>query len=67
MKQPSGSSIEELGFDSELLLYSYETEGGQTSPLLFNLARDTLAKRGIKSSECLYLGNDMLNDVWRCS
>jgi putative hydrolase of the HAD superfamily len=59
-----GKAAESLGFDPELQFYSYRF--GQAKPGLFlhRRAIDALARRGIPPGQTLYVGNDMLNDVW---
>ena len=53
----------ELGFDEHLQFYSYQHGRAKPSVYLYELARDSLASRGVKPDEVLYVGNDMLNDV----
>jgi putative hydrolase of the HAD superfamily len=59
-----GASALELGFTEELALYSYVYGFAKPSTFLFERARDKLLKRGIDASEALFVGNDMLNDVY---
>ncbi len=59
-----GGPPEELGFSRDLLIYSFEAGEAKPSPALFAAASAALAARGIAPSETLYLGNDMLNDVY---
>ncbi|MDR1389558.1 MAG: HAD family hydrolase [Treponema sp.] len=54
---------EEMGFDSELLVYSFKAGVAKPSAVLFNTALAVLAKRGIRPAEALYVGNDMRNDI----
>jgi len=53
----------EIGFDEELQFYSYQHGRAKPSGYLYDLARQSLASRGVKADEVLYVGNDMLNDV----
>lgn len=55
---------EELGFNADLIFYSYRYEMAKPSPLLFEMAAATLTGTGIQPSAVLYLGNDMLNDIY---
>ena len=55
---------EDLGFNSNLIFYSYRYEMAKPSPLLFKMAVETLKAGGIQPSAVLYLGNDMLNDIY---
>ncbi len=51
-------------FASDLLVYSYRHLRAKPDPYLFHLAGRALGRRGIAPHEALYLGNDMLNDVY---
>jgi putative hydrolase of the HAD superfamily len=55
---------EALGFEPALLLYSFETGEAKPSPRLFSLALERLAAWGIGAENCLYVGNDMRNDIY---
>ena len=57
------ASPTELGFDPELLIYSFEENEAKPSPRLFAKARERLAQYTIKPEETLYIGNDMKNDI----
>jgi putative hydrolase of the HAD superfamily len=59
-----GAPPEALGFDPSLLIYSYKTGEAKPSPRLFAQALDRLAPRGIGAENCLYVGNDMRNDIY---
>lgn len=59
-----GSAPEGLGFLRELCSYSYELLRAKPSPELFAPLVKTLSSRGIRADECLYIGNDMLNDIY---
>ncbi|MBW2218582.1 MAG: HAD family hydrolase [Deltaproteobacteria bacterium] len=54
----------ELGFHSELILYSYQYDCAKPSRFLFKLAADKLTSMGIPVGSALYIGNDMLNDIY---
>jgi putative hydrolase of the HAD superfamily len=58
------SHIEELGFDPGFLFYSYQHETAKPSPDLFKMAAEKLASKGIQPGAVLYIGNDMLNDIY---
>jgi putative hydrolase of the HAD superfamily len=58
------SDLQGLGFDPGLLFYSYQHEVAKPSPLLFKLAAEKLNSRGILPLSVLYIGNDMLNDIY---
>ena len=54
----------EIGFTEELALYSFVYGFAKPSTFLFEKARQKLLARGIEASEALFVGNDMLNDVY---
>ncbi len=58
------SEIESLGFDPGLLFYSYQFEVAKPSPTLFEMAADKLHSKRIGPGAVLYVGNDMLNDIY---
>ncbi len=55
------------GFDLDLCVFSNRYRHAKPGPRLFDVLRTGLAKRGIKPAEAIYVGNDMLNDVWAAS
>lgn len=60
-----GRSIEELGFCPNCNVWSYAELEGKPSPQLYRIAAQRLmAHHGINPEQCLYLGNDMRNDIW---
>jgi putative hydrolase of the HAD superfamily len=59
-----GAPPEALGFDSGLLAYSFELGEAKPSPKLFAPAARRLAALGLKPENALYVGNDMLNDIF---
>jgi putative hydrolase of the HAD superfamily len=59
-----GCDLQELGFHPDLILWSYQLKHAKPSPLLFDKAAEKLRKMGIPQSAVLYLGNDMLNDIY---
>ncbi len=58
------SGLNDLGFDPDLVFYSYRFEVAKPSPVLFRIAAEKLEAKGIPPSCVLYLGNDMLNDIY---
>jgi putative hydrolase of the HAD superfamily len=60
----TGSSPGANGFHEELALYSYIYEHAKPSPFLFERARAILENWGIAAENALYVGNDMLNDIF---
>ena len=59
-----GGLPEALGFDPELLIYSFEQGEAKPSPKLFAPAVRRLEALGLKAENALYVGNDMLNDIF---
>lgn len=59
-----GQTIDEIGFEPDLSVWSYKELIGKPSTELFEIAKTSLAKRGISPSETLFIGNDMRNDIW---
>ncbi|OEU49654.1 MAG: hypothetical protein BA862_00750 [Desulfobulbaceae bacterium S3730MH12] len=57
-------SPEDLGFDPDLTLWSYLKLEGKPSPVLFEHLNSTLSLQGIPPDEVLYVGNDMLKDIF---
>ena len=60
-------SLQQGGFDSELCIFSSRFRQAKPGPRLFDVLRAGLARRGILPHEAIYVGNDMLNDVWAAS
>jgi putative hydrolase of the HAD superfamily len=58
------SDLKSLGFTSDLVFLSYLFGQGKPSPYLFKRAREQLDSYGIEPDSVLYLGNDMLNDIY---
>ena len=58
------TEIEDLGFEPGLLFYSYRFEVAKPSLTLFEMAADKLRSMEIEPAGVLYVGNDMLNDVY---
>jgi putative hydrolase of the HAD superfamily len=58
-----GSSLQELGFNPDLILFSYQFGIAKPSPALFKTARERIKKIGLENRTVLYVGNDMLNDI----
>jgi putative hydrolase of the HAD superfamily len=58
-----GAPPEALGFDRDLLTYSFALGEAKPSPRLFAPAKRRLEALGLKPENALYVGNDMLNDI----
>jgi len=59
-----GASAEALGFSKDLTIYSFQTGHGKPSPYLFQLATDRLLARELMPGSVLFVGNDMLKDIY---
>lgn len=57
-----GESTDSLGFDPALCVWSYKEQCAKPSNELFQKL-----EKGIDLSSALYVGNDMLNDIWTAS
>lgn len=64
-----GKTFKELGFDPELCVFSYKELRAKPSVELFQTVETCDAKGGNKVDwkRTLYVGNDMLNDIWTAS
>ena len=62
-----GRTLEELGFNAELQWFSYRYGRAKPDIWLYERARAGLSQRGVAASEVLYVGNDVLNDVFPAS
>lgn len=58
------SSLEDRGFHPELIFYSYKFGYAKPSTFMINAAVEKLEKMGISPHSVLYVGNDMLNDIY---
>lgn len=61
------TSLENLGFLSPLTSWSYEQACGKPDPLIFAPVMKTLDDWEVKAREVMYIGNDMLNDIYSAS
>lgn len=57
-------SLENLGFTDDLLFFSYAFGYGKPSLFLFERAAERLAQRGVHNNQVIYVGNDMLKDIY---
>jgi len=57
-----GKPLEELGFENELCVFSYKELKAKPSADLFQGL-----EKSVDLSNALYVGNDMLNDIWTAS
>lgn len=55
---------EDLGFNSDLIFYSHKLGHAKPSTFMFDLAAKQLEQMSISTYSVLYIGNDMLNDIY---
>lgn len=61
-------SLDDLGFsDPDLISWSWLLRRAKPSPDCFQAPLEALGKRGIPPEQVVYIGNDMLNDVYTAS
>ncbi|MDR9414670.1 MAG: HAD family hydrolase [Gracilimonas sp.] len=61
----SGKSLEQMGFDKELLFWSFNEDIAKPSVHFYEIARKKLqSEYSIETHQVLFVGNDMLNDVY---
>jgi len=58
------SSLENRGFHPDLIFYSYKFGYAKPSTFMFNAAVEKLEKMDMSPHSVLYVGNDMLNDIY---
>jgi putative hydrolase of the HAD superfamily len=58
------SSPEDLGFKPDLIFFSYKSGYAKPSPFMFEAAAKNLRNMNISGHSVLYIGNDMLNDIY---
>jgi len=58
------SSPEDFGFHPDLIFYSYKFGYAKPSIFMFDAAAEELEKMGVSPHSVLYVGNDMLNDIY---
>jgi putative hydrolase of the HAD superfamily len=67
MEDLLGTSLRGGGFDLDLCIFSNRFRQAKPGPRMFDVLREGLSRRGIEPAEAVYVGNDMLNDVWAAS
>jgi putative hydrolase of the HAD superfamily len=55
---------EDLGFHSELIFLSYQLRHAKPSLVPFEKAATVMSTMGLRTAASLYVGNDMLNDIY---
>ena len=64
----AGASLETFGFRPDLCAWSYQLREAKPSVKLFRSVLAPLREQcGIAPEETLYVGNDLLNDIWTAS
>ena len=58
------SDLNHLGFDPNLILFSYKFGYAKPSSFLFDVAYSRLKDMNTPTDSVLYVGNDMLNDIY---
>ena len=58
------ADLEQLGFDDQLLFFSYAYRRAKPGTFLYERAREVLSDQNVRVSEVLFVGNDMRNDIW---
>ncbi len=59
-----GVNLEGLGFVEEFVFFSYVYGYCKPAPFLFEMASTNIEKSGIPRGNALYVGNDMLKDIY---
>ncbi|MBN1829339.1 MAG: HAD family hydrolase [Deltaproteobacteria bacterium] len=59
-----GADLQGLGFEKDFLFFSYRHGYSKPSLELYKRVAAQTEARGLSPSEVLYVGNDMLNDIW---
>jgi putative hydrolase of the HAD superfamily len=59
-----GASIPALGFHPSITILSFQHGRAKPSLVLFEMARRALEEMGVGGESVLYVGNDMLNDIY---
>ena len=62
-----GANLGNGGFDLNLCVFSNRFRQAKPGPRLFDVLCAALAGGGIAPHQAIYVGNDMLNDVWAAS
>jgi putative hydrolase of the HAD superfamily len=59
-----GDRMENLGFDPKLIFLSYRSGCAKPSETLFKMAAAAIEAKGLDTAAALFVGNDMLNDIY---
>ena len=63
----TGQTLSDLGFSKALCSWSWQQGAAKPSRIVFDPILESLREKDINPSEALYVGNDMLKDVWAAS
>jgi putative hydrolase of the HAD superfamily len=58
------AGLESLGFNPDLIFWSYQIRHAKPSTTPFKKAAAAIGALGLTTSSALYVGNDMLNDIY---
>ncbi|MDI6688302.1 MAG: HAD hydrolase-like protein, partial [Desulfobacterales bacterium] len=58
------SNLKKLGFHPDLTLFSYKSGHAKPSPFMFQSALERLKRLNVPANSAVYIGNDMLNDIY---
>ncbi len=58
------SDLKHLGFEPDLIFFSYKSGYAKPSSFLFKVASSKLKDMNIPTDSVLYIGNDILNDIY---
>ena len=59
-----GKDLDQLGFDESLRFYSYQYLQAKPGMDLYDRADRALQRMNVSPGQVLYVGNDMLKDIW---
>ena len=59
-----GSNMSDLGFHDDLIIFSYKFGYAKPSIFMFQHAAERLKNMNIQENSVLYIGNDMLKDIY---
>jgi putative hydrolase of the HAD superfamily len=59
-----GSDMSDLGFHHDLIIFSYKFGYAKPSTFMFQHAAERLNNMNIQENSALYIGNDMLKDIY---
>ena len=59
-----GADLQRLGFHPDLIFFSYQIRHAKPSIKPFEQAAASIIALGFRASSALYVGNDMLNDIY---